>query len=451
MSKTGLLFLVIYIFGLASAFIRGPMLGLLTYIFTCYTLFSWGREIPHFYQYRFSLVAGIVLLLAFLTKKMMHENIAVLKMPQLKWLLLMLINMIFITPFAVNIEAHMPILIDFVKLVLLYYLIISIVQTKLYYKLFIYAQLWGNYFLGWQAYTHGEMHGGRLENIGMPGIKNSNSLANYLVIILPFIGNFTILGKKWEKLAAIIVAPFVLNAIILCNSRGAYLAIGVMAILYALRAKKGMRLKIITAIILAAVCFSYLSNENVWERLQTFNEVKTEGSAVSRLDTWDAALDMTFDYPLGTGGDGWKKLSPDYIPLIVDAHEGHERSVHNTYLEILTSWGIQGLILYILFLGSTFLELRKIRQRTGSDDDVFFHSQALALEVALVGYLIGAFFGARAYVEGLYWYCAIVMALSNIQQTEIVKQEEQLAIQQAQKPVSLEEIAVPEALAEKAE
>jgi len=449
MSKTGLIWLVIYIFGVASSFIRGPMLGLLTYIFTYYTLFSWARGVPHFYRYRFSLLAGIALLLSFLIRKADKENIAVFKMTQLKWLMLMLLNMVLITPLAVDSDAHITIILDFAKLVLIYYLIIAIVQNKLYYKWFIYAQLWGNYLLGWQAYTRGSMTAGRMENIGAPGIKNSNSLANHFLLILPFIGNLFIFGKKWEKLAAVCAAPFILNAIILCGSRGAYLSIVIMALIYAFRAKKGMRLKIIVVIVLAAVCFSSLVGKHFWERMHTVKavEVGEDQSAMGRLTTWSAALHMMGDYPLGAGGDGWKSLSPIYVPELVDVH-GEERSVHNTYLEVLTSWGFQGFAFFILFIGGTLREIHRMRQRTGSGDDDFFHAQALALEVAIIGYLVGAIFGARAYVEGLYWYCALVTAISNIQQTEIVKQE-QLVTQEIRELEVLPETAVPEALAEK--
>jgi len=420
MSKTAVVWLIIYVGGLLYAFIGGPIIALLTYIFTFYTQFSWASEIMQFMP-RLSLYAGIVFLASYILTKGTTGSISHGRMPQLKWLILIIINMLLLTPFAAWPEENEKTVIAFVKIIVLYYLIIKSVQNKLHYRMFIWLQLWGNYLFGWQAYGS-NLTAGRLEKIGGPGTNDANGLANHMIMIIPFIGNMFFHGKKWEKIATIWATPFILNTIILCRSRGSFIAIIAMAVSAILFTQKGiMRIKMVLGLILGSILFIQLTDPQFWERIQTINSYEKDGSAMERLESWKSAMRMIGDYPLGKGGGGWEAYSPIYIPEVIQSYGGKTRSVHNTFLMMATDWGIQGLVLLLLFLVSTFLELHKIRKRTGTDDDRFYHTESVAIEVSLIGFLTAALFGNRIYAEGLYWYCAIAVALSNIQQNALLE------------------------------
>jgi len=420
-SKTGILWLAIYLGGLGMSFIKGPIIGLMTYMFTYYTQFSWARGVK-IGLHRWSLYAAIVLLGSYLLARGKYAREAFKTMPQLKWLILIIINMLFVSFFAADPAENQEAVTDFIKLVILYFLIGNIVKTRMHYRMFIWIQLWGNFLLGWLAFTKGDMVGGRLENIGAAGIKGSNHLANHLVMIIPFIGNLVLFGNKWEKLAAIGGAPFILNALVLCNSRGAFLGLGFMLLSILILSKSENRSRIIVGLVLAGVLFSFIGDERIWNRLQTIQTYEEDGSAMGRIDSWMGALEMIADYPLGQGGGGFQAHSHTYIPEIVARHDGQPRSVHNTFLLMATDWGIQGFTLFMIFYFSVFKELHKIRKRSGTDHDNFYHIESVAIEVALVGFLVSATFGSRIYGEGVYWYCALTAALSNIQQNAILKQ-----------------------------
>ncbi len=436
-SKTGLLWLIIYIGGLGTTFIKGPIIGLLTYMFTFYTQFSWARGVK-VGLYRWSFYAAIVLLASYLLKRGSYAKEAFSRIPQLKWLILIIINMLFVSLFAADPKENQEAVVDFIKLVVLYYLIVNIVKTRMHYRMFIWVQIWGNFLLGWLAYTKGDMVGGRLENIGAPGIRGSNHLANHLIMSLPFIGNLTLFGNKWEKLGAIAAAPFILNALVLCNSRGAFLGIALMLVTILVLSKSQNRSRIIIGLVLAGVLFTFLADERILNRLQTIQSYEEDGSAMGRIDSWVGALKMVSDYPFGKGGGGFQAYSHVYIPEIVEKHGGEPRSVHNTFLLMATDWGIQGFFLFFIFYFSTFLELHKIRRRSGTDHDNFYYVESVAIEVALVGFLVSATFGSRIYGEGVYWYCALATALSNIQQNEILKQSIEKASEEEDEEVELE-------------
>ncbi len=413
MHKTTIAWLCLYFGGLAVSLIKGPIYGLITYFFTYYTQFSWGKQ--HKTE-RWSLYASLAVFASYIIKKNAEVQLSHFEMPQMKWLIIFLLNMVFVGFFAVAPEANQRELIAFAKLSVLYFLTICIVRKKLHYKLFLWIQVWGSYLFGWQG--HGaKLTGGRLEGIGGPETTTSNGLANHLIMILPFFNNLFFYGNKWEKLAVIWATPWVLNAIILCNSRGAFLGIVAMAIMAYARAQKKIRKKMLVGMILGALLFVYLADERFWERMDTLKEGGEKSSG--RVETWKGALNLIKDHPLGVGGQGFVYLSPIYIPEVVAEHGGEQRSVHNSYLKVATNYGIQGFILYALFIYGTLRQLRHMRKRVGAENDLFYHTESTAIEIAIWGFLIAATFGARPYFETLFWYCAIANALSNIQQSEI--------------------------------
>ncbi|WP_207690891.1 O-antigen ligase family protein [Desulfonema limicola] len=399
-----------------ASFVKGPIVALMTYIFAYYTQYSWGKGAG---TGRWSMIAAVVVMLSYLFEKRNPSKLSHHKMPQLKWLLFILINMILVMPFAADTKTTHTEIIDFVKLIFLYYCIIGIIQTRMHYKLFIWLQLWGGYHFGWEAFTRGKTVGGRLENIGAPGIKESNFLAAHLLLLLPFINFLFLFGNKWEKLGSAVTAPFVLNCLVLCNSRGSFLSFGLMAVVMILLAKKWMLKKLIIGLIFAILAFSVIGYERVLSRLETVQTYEEDGSAMGRVDAWKGALVMLQDYPFGKGGDAFSYYSPIYIPEIVEAHGGQNRAVHNTYFLMATSWGIQGLFLLLGFYISTLMELHRIRKRTGTSDDKFYHTESLALEVGIIGFLIAIIFINRVYAEGLYWFCALSTVISNLQQSEL--------------------------------
>ncbi|MCP4111793.1 MAG: hypothetical protein GY749_40755 [Desulfobacteraceae bacterium] len=417
MRKKTLIWLMGYMGGIGTSFIKGPIIALATYMYTFYTQFtSWAKGAHG----RWSLYVSLTLLASYLIKKGSLEKLQHLKMPQFKWLILILINMFLVTPFAAVPAKNNATIVEYVKLLILYYLIISVIRTRKDYKIFLWAQILGNFNLGWEAYTRGRTVRGRLENIGAPGITGSNFLASHTIMVLPFVAISVLFGNKREKLAGSVCGAFIFNTLILCNSRGAFISVAAMTFCAFILGKKWMWKKFILGLVLGVVGVTAIGGaERVMARLETVQSYEDEPSASGRVDTWKGAWKMAMDYPIGKGGDGFAELSPIYIPEVVEHHGGSKRAVHNTYLMMLTNWGFQGLILFLGFIGSTIRELDRVRKRTGSKDDKFYHLHGLAIELALIAYSISSIFGNRIYFESLYWYTSIATALSNIQQSEI--------------------------------
>ncbi len=418
MSKTQIVWFLIMMFGIGSSFYKGPIFGLITYMFVVFTWLNWGGEIYIAGFGRWSLLVAVLTLISYIWHK--GKDTSFYRIPQLKYLCLIIANMIFISINALDRNASIDAIYDFSKLILLYYLIIKIINSKKNYKYFFWFQIWANYLLGWEGYTRGKIVSGRLENVGIPGYESSNHLAVLLIPIIPFIGKFFLYGNKWERIGVLLAAPFIINVFIQANSRGAFLGIIISAIFLILLSTNKIRKKLIIGFVLGTGLLFLLAGEQFVNRMNSIKTYEEDGSATGRIESWDAALKIIRKNPFGQGGDTFQYLSPVYIPDIVEEHRGQKRAVHNTYLMMATDWGVQGLALFLLFFGSTIWELHKIRRRTGSDDDEFYYIESLFIEAGLLGYLVAIAFGNRIYGEVLYWYCALAVALSHIQMNSII-------------------------------
>jgi probable O-glycosylation ligase (exosortase A-associated) len=406
-------------------------MGLLAYMYTFYTQFSLAKGAG---QRSWSLYSSVVMLITSFMKWKDSPPSSMVKMPQLKWVILFALNMLIISLFAADPQAHKQDSIQFFKIAILYFLIVKIVNTKKKYKYFMWLQLWGNLHWAYRAKTVGKTIQGRLEGIGGPRTNTSNTLSSHILLFFPVLGNLMLIGNIWEKIFGIISLPLVGNMYVQCNSRGAFLGGGAMAVLTLAFAHKKVRLKMLIGMLLCVLCVYIFAFEKVTARLETMENYEEDGSAMGRVDAWIGALKLIKRYPLGIGGGGFKYYSPEVIPEIVAAHGGQPRSVHSTYFEIATNFGIQGLSIFLMLILHTLYELYKIRKRSGTYDDIFYKTESTAIGIGLVGFLISAIFGVRIYAENMYWYLALSTALSNIQKVEILERQKSLAKEKGDHP-----------------
>src|SRR5262249_31008821 len=141
---------------------------------------------------------------------------------------------------------------------------------------------------------------------------------------------------KWFAFSAI---PFVLNAIILMATRGAFvgLLMGIPAALYLTPRSK--RTLVLVSVTLAPLLLVVLAHDLFWDRMSTIplaRDAPIESSAESRIEVAKANYRMFLDYPWGVGHRGNDRLSPRYIqPELLTKKDGAAdgefvRSAHNT-------------------------------------------------------------------------------------------------------------------------
>lgn len=412
MSKTTILWLALYCGGLALALFH-PFWALAAYMVDYYQhppLRWWGRELPS--DLRWSLAASAVLLGALLVKGYSPVGSATMRHPAARWLLAFCLIATLVTPFAVSTERSLHYLRQIYIFSLTYLMIVATLDSKERWRWLVALMAVGAFTWGWDAWRDPSREAGRLVAIGGPDSYNDNSAALHLLAVLPFLAVMLFYGRTWEKAVAGLSLPFTVNTIILCNSRGATVAIGMMGIAAMMLARGKIRLRIIGLIAAGTLIFLFLADPEFLERQVTIfsSAEERDGSAQSRLESWAGALDLMADYPLGAGGGGYDILGYIYIPHIVE-RAGGERAVHNTYLWIGSDWGIPGLTAYLLYLGTTFVALRRRERELGTSREAM---ECLAVQVSLVGICTGAFFINRVYGEIMYWIPALGAALLNV-------------------------------------
>lgn len=289
--------------------------------------------------------------------------------------------------------------------------------------------------LSFLAFLEGERIHARLEGIGASDAFESNEFALLITGILPLLLPFIFRGKKHEKIICLLLLPFMLNAFILCNSRGAAIAIFV-GFLYSTitTADKVLKKKILLAAICTFPLFLYLMDPHYISRITTLwttEEVLQGGDSLNklssgRMEIWAYGLKMVEDHPFGAGPNGFRSLARYYMPPEMLAFKlGAEygtRAAHNTYLQILVEQGYIGLIIWITLCLHTLLLMIKSfsKLKTHEKTGTFMGYTIYALNASFVCSLIGGLALSRLYYEFFWWQVALaVVAFSLINEDGI--------------------------------
>ena len=412
MSLTAIAWIALYCIGCALALLKHPVYGLVAYLLEYFNhprAYWWGHDIPNL---RWAFIIAIITLFSLMVHRKQLPNVSA---PPYKWLLSLLFVALIVTyTSAASFAASWACLVDLVKLALLYFLIVNIVQTDRDYRILMWAILIGCFLFGWRAYQNPMMQHGRLEGLGAVDARSANRLASLLLISLPFLGFYFLTGRRWEKILSMFLAPFILNAIVLTGSRGAFVGILAMGLIALAPGIKHFKLKFVLALALGVITFYLLATDTFVDRMRSLGHsdelVAEDGSVSGRITSWKAGWQLVQDHPFGAGGEGFRTLSPIYIPEIV-SRTGGARSPHSTYVKVITDWGFLGAVLWLGFLVHTLRRLRKLRKTRIQPRHL---TESICLEAAIVGFLVAGVFTDRLYAEALYWLCAVSISLYHI-------------------------------------
>jgi hypothetical protein len=422
---------VLYFGGLIRGLVH-PIYPLISYLVFYYAppqLNNWGNRLP---DLRWSLTASAVIAASIVILNTSVERLKEEKNPALPWLLLFGLNTIVVTAWALIKVRSWFWTVAFLKLIVLYLLIPAAIRTPAQFEMFAITHVAGATYWGYKAWDDPHRKSGRLIEVGGPDTQNDNLAAAHLVTALPFVALYALTKKrKINRATAVVAGAFIVNCFILCNSRGATLGLIVAGGWAIVLAGKGRRSKMLGIALAGGLFLLWLADPEFIQRQQTTANPK-DNSAQSRLAMWRGGWEMVKDYPFGAGGRAFHILSPRYIPDVLQRTRAEERSSHNTYIQLATEWGIQGTVLYLIFMITTFRMLRQIRRRASGNDWYFYRS--LAIQVALIGTWTAGVFSNRLYGESIYWLCALAFALHRIQSTE-------LANATVESPIMVHEVA----------
>lgn len=255
----------------------------------------------------------------------------------------------------------------------------------------------------------------RLEGVIGGIYSNPNDLAFAIVLSIPFCLAFLITSKGvLRKLMWSVGILIMLVALFLTASRAGFIDLvisGTVCLWYF-----GVRGRRPYLIVITVVLGTLLLGTAGKRLVQRFEAISDETQGDSAYGSYEARKQLMFKavegiehYPiLGIGVNNFTNYS------------GIWHEVHMTYLQIAVEGGIPSLILYLLFFGRGFRNLRWLLKRKNLplDYEVF----AGAMYASLVGFAVGALFGPEAYHFFPYFavaYTSAMVALVKQMDTEI--------------------------------
>jgi len=314
-------------------------------------------------------------------------------------------------------------LIKITKLFIFIFFFIRVVDSLNHYKLVIWTFILGAALLAYhaQGLSSGYFADGRLEAIGGIDFSESNGFACFQAMAMTFLGVQLLRDPLWKKLIYVLGIALMLDTIILTQSRAIFLGI-MMAVPYVLfQSPPKYRRQVYVSVILGGILFFMLADVKFLGRMDTiqFENPQEEiisreyqGETIDRIDFWKASISMFMDHPFGVGVKNFEKMVPYYDP------RNPGKDAHNTYVLCYSEIGILGITLFLIIIGETFLQLRRIRlavKNTQHENDITLHT--LVITTVLIIYLLGYMMThSNLYTEMLWILLAMPICLENATQ-----------------------------------
>lgn len=207
-----------------------------------------------------------------------------------------------------------------------------------------------------------------------------NDLALTLVYILPFVLALFQMGKRLEKIWAVILGAIMAAAIFRTNSRGG--VIGLFFVIVASMFAHGAKAK--TKLLIFGLCLGslFLMSANLYTRFDAVWTGTDYNYSVGRIPLWkDGARLFLSHIVTGVGaGQGCTAMGKTY-------GNSHWRAIHNIFLQVGIEFGLPGLLLFMAILYAIWKNTRR-----GLSAPLDKHSPVRLLlinsRISLLGFLV---------------------------------------------------------------
>lgn len=282
---TALGFILINLGSYALAIRRGPFWGLIAYANVYFNppnpIINWWAEYLPFT--RWSMLTTAVLLVSLV----LHwKDRSDHKLSYAKWAFAFcFLSFLVTTTSAYNPENAAEFLSRLFSYCIIIFVLIKSIADEKHLKWFLLAIIGLSAQQSLNAYLYGERVNDRLEGIGTTDAFGSNEFALLLAAVIPFLVALLRRGARIERVVCLLALPFILNAFILCNSRGAAVAFGLALTVSALLVgDKRTRRGLLLMAVLTAPIFWYLMDEAYKERFSTLFGARDASQSEEQLN-----------------------------------------------------------------------------------------------------------------------------------------------------------------------
>ena len=299
---------------------------------------------------------------------------------------------------------------DFAKVLIAWVLTYIVITNFSRLKRIIFIQSGSVVIISVVSLLKGRSHP-RLEGVIGGIYSNPNDLAFAIVLSLPFCVAFLLSTRSIPKKLIWTASMLAMcTTLFLTASRGGFITLlvtGAVGLWHF--GVKGKRIHLVAAAMLVALVVGVTAGGHLKDRffaisgedLNSGMEVSAHGSYEQRRFLIIKSLDGIVHYPWGIGLGNF----PNY--------SGQWREVHVAYLQIAVEGGFAAFVLYLLFFGRGFSNLRQLRRMGGNDEQTELFISAL--HSSLIGFGVGALFAPEAYQYFPYFavaYTSVLLAIA---------------------------------------
>lgn len=303
---------------------------------------------------------------------------------------------------------------DLVKFVAIYFLIVNVIDSPARLRILMTTIVLGalipclgaikGYFLG--EYL---VEGNRAAWISIFG--NPDDLAYYLLAATPMaLALREMTASKTKRALLLVVVALYAAAIFLGASRGGILTLGILLALWWVRELRRGRLGVWIAV--AGVAALLFVPTRVWNRTKTLTDYREDTSAMGRIWTTQAGLNMFVKAPWGGMGAGTFAVNyPSFAPIDAETDIA-AMAPHNSFIQVLAEEGLFGFVGFLIAIIAGFWLTRW--HAAGEFDPVA--AGAAGLQGALIAFFLSSLTGGLAVSWPIYWTLGMAAALPRIRQ-----------------------------------
>ncbi|MGI9284681.1 MAG: O-antigen ligase family protein [Pseudomonadales bacterium] len=377
----------------------------------------WGSQIPAL-AYSF-LAAATLCFSLYWRRKATSPAPKLIDQPISKWVIGILFMYLFMFIFAVDSASHKQSTIEFAKLAIVIGVAYKLIITEKKLRFALWAYIIGATYVGYVAFGIGRSRGLRLEGIGTVDAPDSNGLAAAIAPAVALLVYYAWLGNKYIKAVSAVCAVLIINAIVLLNSRGAFLGIVVGASLFVFsmllsrHQRPKQRFMAVLIVVVGTSGAISLGDSYFWERMSTIQEYDDgEKSGSHRVEFWLATFDMMEDYPMGLGVRGYNRVSRYYLDPV--KYGNKNKSVHSSWFQSLYELGWPGPILFIGMLLCCYRVSKRAKNYLAENEKIEEYFLLIAIESSILIFIVSGTFINRFRAEILYWLILFLACAVNV-------------------------------------
>ena len=398
------IFVTVVIFGALPFALARPHIGVLLWTWVSFMnphRLCWGFAL----DFPFAMIIAIVTLVSILIsrepKKIPWTRETVI-------LLIFVLWMLVTTIFSVYPFLAWPQLEKVVKIQLMVYVTMMVMQSKERLNLLVWVMALSLAFYGVKGGIFTILTGGvyRVRGPDDTFIGGNNEIGLALIMTIPLLRYLQMIATRlWVRHA--ITATILLCALAAIGtlSRGAMLGMAAMGVFFWLKSRGKLFTGLVTAV--AAALILMIMPQQWYDRMATIENYQQDASAEGRINAWKMAFNLARDRPLGGGFNSFQPgMFAAYAPNPENVHDSH-----SIYFEVLGEHGFFGLFLYLTLGLMTWRTASWIIKRARGDPENRWAADLAAMvQVSLVGYAsAGAFLGLANF--DLYYTLIAVVVL----------------------------------------